>query len=66
MFWCMTFHIKLYGFIRIYDRTKYFAKVKVHSYDTLPIEKILTLHNVTIHIKSNLNKIKITTTIRCF
>ena len=36
----------------------YIAKVKVDSYDSLPIEKILTLHNVTIHIKSVLNKDK--------
>ena len=36
----------------------YFAKIKVDSYDSLPIEKILTLHNVLIHIKSVLNKDK--------
>ena len=41
-----------------------FAKIKVDSYDSLPIEKRLTLHNVIIHIKSVLNKDKITTTIR--
>ena len=29
----------------------YFMKIKVDSYDSLPIEKRLTLHNVTIHIK---------------
>ena len=29
----------------------YFTKVKVDSYDSLPIEKRLTLHNVTIHVK---------------
>ena len=36
----------------------YFAKIKVDSYDSLPIEKRLTLHNVIIHIKSVLNKDK--------
>ena len=36
----------------------YFAKIKVDSYDSLPEEKILTLHNVIIHIKSVLNKDK--------
>ena len=36
----------------------YFAKIKVNSYDYLPIEKILTLHNVRILIKSVLNKDK--------
>ena len=30
----------------------YCAKIKVDSYDSLPIEKILTLHNVLILIKS--------------
>ena len=35
-----------------------FAKIKVDSYDSLPTEKILTLHNVIIHIKSVLNKDK--------
>ena len=36
----------------------YFAKTKVDSYDSLPIEKILTLHNVIILIKSVSNKDK--------
>ena len=36
----------------------YFAEININSYDSLPIEKILTLHNVTIHIKSVLNKDK--------
>ena len=36
----------------------YFAKIKVDSYDSLPIEKRLTLDNVIIHIKSVLNKDK--------
>ena len=31
---------------------RYYAKVKVDSCDSLPIEKILTLHNVIILIKS--------------
>ena len=35
-----------------------FAKIKGDSYGSLPIEKILTLHNVIIHIKSVLNKDK--------
>ena len=35
-----------------------FAKINVDSDDFLPIEKRLTLHNVTIHIKSVLNKDK--------
>ena len=34
----------------------YFAKVVVDSYDSLPIGRILTLHNVITHIKSVLNK----------
>ena len=36
----------------------YFAKIKVDSSDSLPIEKILTLHNVIILINSVLNKDK--------
>ena len=36
----------------------YLAKIRVDSYDSLPREKRLTLHNVTIHIKSVLNKDK--------
>ena len=35
------------------------VKIKVDSCDYLPIEKILTLHNVIILIKSGLNKDKI-------
>ena len=34
----------------------YYAKIRVDSYDSLPLEKILTLHNVIILIKSVLNK----------
>ena len=36
----------------------YFAKIKVDSYDCLPIEKRLTLYDIIIHIKSVLNKDK--------
>ena len=39
-----------------YIFSHYFAEIKVDSYDTLPIEKGLILHNVIIHIKSALNK----------
>ena len=35
-----------------------YAKIKVNSYNSSPIEKNLTLHNVIIHIKSVLNKDK--------
>ena len=41
-----------------YTFSHYFTKIKVDSYNSLPIEKILTLHNVKIHIKSVLNKDK--------
>ena len=41
-----------------YIFSHYFAKIKVYSYDSLPIEKTLTLHNVIILIKSVLNKDK--------
>ena len=41
-----------------YIYSHYFAKIKVDSYDSLSIEKILTLHNVIIHIKLVLNKDK--------
>ena len=36
----------------------YYVKVKVDSYNSLCIEKILTLHNIKIRIKSALNKDK--------
>ena len=82
---------KIYGFIEIYDGTKfltlfgsvnyyaiydrirylislksdityiflhYSAKIIVYTYHSLPIEKTLTLHNVTILIKSVINKDK--------
>ena len=35
-----------------------YAKIKVDSYDSLPLEKILTFYNVTILIKSVFNKDK--------
>ena len=44
-----------------YNFSHYFAKIKileVDSYDSLPVEKILILHNVIILIKSILNKDK--------
>ena len=47
-----------------YIFSQYFAKIKVDSYDSLPVKKILTLHNVVILIKSVLNKGKVTTTIK--
>ena len=40
----------------IYIFSHYFANIKFDSYDSLPTEKILTLHNVIILIKSVLNK----------
>ena len=41
-----------------YIFSRYFAKIKVDSYDSLPIEKRLTLHKIIIHIKSVPNKDK--------
>ena len=41
-----------------YNFYHYFANFKVYSYDSLPIEKTLTLHNVIILSKSVLNKDK--------
>ena len=38
-----------------YTVSRYFGKIKVDSYESLPIEKILTLHNVVLLIKSLLN-----------
>ena len=35
-----------------------FARIRIDSYDSLPIEKILNFHNVTILIKSVVNKNK--------
>ena len=39
-----------------YIFSHYYANIKVDSYDSLHIEKILTLHNVIMLIKSVLNK----------
>ena len=39
-----------------YNFSHYFAKIKFHSYDSLPIEKRLILHNVVILMKPVLNK----------
>ena len=39
-----------------YIFSHYFAKTEVDSYDSLLIEKMVTLHNVIIQIKSVLNK----------
>ena len=41
-----------------YIISRYFAKIKVDSCDSLLVEKTLILHNVIIHIKSVLNKDK--------
>ena len=41
-----------------YVFSHYFAEIKVDSYNSLPIEKRLPLHNVIIVIKSVLNKEK--------
>ena len=42
----------------IIDLFYYFGKIKVHSYDSLPIEKTLTLHNVITLVKQVLYKDK--------
>ena len=63
-----------YGwFDKICDRIKYLisekgsvtnsidqnvGKIRIDSYDSLPIEKVLTLHNITEVIKSVVNKNK--------
>ena len=41
-----------------YILSHYFAKIKLDSYGSLPIEKRWTLHNFIIHIKSVVNKDK--------
>ena len=43
-----------------------YAIIKVESHDIFPLEKTLTLHIVTIPIKSVFNKIKITFTTICY
>ena len=35
-----------------------YARIKINSYDSLPLEKTLTLHNVIILIKSVFNKVQ--------
>ena len=35
-----------------------FRKIRIYSYNSLPTEKILTFHNVIIHIKLFVNKNK--------
>ena len=43
----------------ITDSTNHnFGRIRIESYDSLPIEKILTFHNVIILIKSVVNKNK--------
>ena len=49
-----------------YNFSHYFTKIKVDSYDSLPTEQALTLHNVIVLVKSDKSKIKINTTIRVF
>ena len=55
--------------MRVWDRIKYlisgksginhnFARIRIDSCNSLPIEKILTFHNVIIFIKSVVNKNK--------
>ena len=43
-----------------------FEKFRINSYNSLPIEKILTFHNVIILIKPVVNKNKKTTTVIYF
>ena len=43
-----------------------YARIKIDSYDSLPLEKTLTFHNVIILIKLVFIKIKFTTTIIYF
>ena len=40
----------------VYFISHNFARIKVGSYDSLPLEKTMTLHNIIIHIKSVFNK----------
>ena len=42
-----------------------FGKIRTDSYNSLPIKKILTFHNVIIIIKSVVKKMKINTAITC-
>ena len=41
-----------------YVISHYYVKIKVYSYDSLPLEKKLTFHNVIVFINSILNKNK--------
>ena len=43
-----------------------YARIKIHSYDSLPLEETLTIHDVILHSNSVLREIKITTTIIYF
>ena len=49
-------YLKLLKNSNTYDFSHYYAEVKVDSYDSLPIEKRLTLYNVIILFKWVLNK----------
>ena len=51
-------YIYIYIYIYIHTLSHYYAKIKDISYDSMPVEKILTLYNVIILIKSVLNKDK--------
>ena len=46
------------GFIGIYDRTRYLVLYESEKYDSLPLEKTMTFHNVIILIKPVWNKDK--------
>ena len=49
-----TLIVKKRGMTYVFSH--YYAKIKVDSYDSLPLEKTLTLHNVLIHINSVLHE----------
>ena len=55
---CYYFHNNLVSLKSgvIYIFSHYFAKIKVDSYDSLPVEKTLTAYKVIIVIKLVLNK----------
>ena len=51
----LLFGFRKYG--AVYTRSRYYISIRSRiTYDSLPIEKGLTLHNVIILIKSVLNK----------
>ena len=54
----LTYIISHETLIDPYIFSHYYAKIKFDSYDSLPMGKIWTLHNVVIHIKSVQNKDK--------